>query len=451
MPLRERFQPSESGGCGVLTKRPLTDGSADKRNNRKLVKRRMASKFTAVIAGIMVWLLGVFALAEASGPVVFGDITRAGNIIEIRPAATPEKSGGILLKTVNDLQGPAAEQPYLIRLSPGIYFLGNKALRLRPFVEIVGSGPSSTFIKGSVSGEGTGLIIGADNSSLKSLSISNTGKGLTVIGIYNKSSSPLLTNLNVTVAGSGECTYGLWNSSAAPRIENLMVTAEGAAFNHGIFNQESEPKMRRVTVKVSGGEEAFGVINSYSSPSVHELHTSAKNASSFNVALWNISSPHEMNRVSANASGGDQNIAVYNVSTEVFMDQTRAKALGDHGNNYAVKNVGASPVMFNSTATVSGGGYGIYNISSSPKLVNVLVSASGGKAAAIGIFNAGEGNRVKADRCTIGGSSAGVFSDSLSGFELGACALEGAVSGDGAFHCSFCYGAGGLALDSRCR
>lgn len=434
-----------------MTKRPLTDGSAEKRNNRKLIKRRMASKLTAFIAWGMAWLLGGFALAEASGPVVFGDITRAGNIIEIRPAATPEKSGDILLRTIKDLQGPSAEQPYLIRLSPGIYFIGNKALRLRPFVEIVGSGPSSTFIKGSVSGEGTGLIVGADNSSLKSLSIANKGKGPTVIGIFNKEASPLLTHLDVNVAGSGECTYGLWNSSASPDLEDSTIRVEGAAFNHGIFNQESAPNMRRVRVMASGGEEAFGVFNLYSNPSARELDIEANDASSFNVALWNISSPHEMNRVSANASGGDQNIAVYNVSTEVFMDQVRAKVSGNSGNNYAVKNVGASPLMFNSTATASGGGYGIYNISSSPKLVNVLVSASGGKAAAIGIFNAGEGNRVKADRCTIGGSSAGVFSDSLSGFELGACALEGVVSGDGAFHCAFCYGAGGLALDSRCR
>ncbi len=389
-------------------------------------------------------------MAHEGAPVVFGDTTRAGNIIEIRPVATPEKSGDILLKAIRDIEAPSANQPYLIRLSPGTYFLGSRPLRLRPFVDIIGSGPT-TLIKGSVPGEGIGLVVGTDNSSLKSLSIENRGSGPTVIGIYNQAVSPNLSDLNIIVSGSGECTYGIWNSSANPAMENLTVKAVGSAFNHGIFNQQSSPKMISVRAMASGGEEAFGVLNLYSSPSVFDLDIVAKEASSFNVALWNVNSTHEMHRVASSASGGDQNISIYNISTDAIMDQISARASGDSGNNFAIKNVGASPVMFNSTVDVSNGGYGLYNISSSPKLFNVLVSARGGKTAAVGIFNAGEGNRVKADRCTIGGSSASVFSDALSGFDFGSCALEGPVSGDGVFHCAFCYGEDRTALDLRCR
>jgi hypothetical protein len=261
----------------------------------------------------------------------------------------------------------------------------------------------------------------------------------------------MLSGLNIVAAGADECTYGIWNSSSSPSIDAVTVKAEGAAYNHGIFNRDSSPVMRNVRAEASGGQEAFALLNLYSTPLMNDFNGKASGASSFNVAVWNINSSPSIVRVSVYADGGDQNIGIYNSSSDPSMEQVNVNASGTPGTNYGIRNIGSRPVILNSSVMVYGHGYGVHNASSSPVLINVMVSATGGIGPAIGLYNAGEGNRVRADRCNLKGKSQSVFCDTLSSVELGGCFLDGAVGGGGSFHCAFCYGTRKDALDFKCR
>jgi hypothetical protein len=406
------------------------------------------------IAAILAWAILLVmpvpqACAEQPSALVIGETVSTGNIIEIRPSETPEKSGAILLKTLNELIKPTRERPFLLRISPGVYFLGKESLVLKPFLTIEGAG-SITIIRGSVSAEERGLVIGSDNAVLRSISIENRAEGPAIVGIMNRGVSPVLTDVEIFTAGSGECAYGIWNYSSGASIKGSKVTVEGARFNHGIFNQNSSPTIRSSEVKASGGEESFGVLNLYSDPVISEVSVEAEGASTFNVAIWNVSSQSEITDVVASSRGGDQNVAIYNVSSDAFFDRISALASGRAGTSYGIRNLGSSPKLLNSVVRTSGAGYGMHNISSSPHIINVLLSALG-EGEAFGLFNSGQGNRVKADRSTISGTTLSVFSDRGSVVSLGGCALEGPIGGEGSFDCAFSSVAERKALNASCK
>lgn len=407
-----------------------------------------------VIVAVLAWvLLSLVTLpqgcAEPPYALVIGETVRAGNIVELRPSDTPEKSGEILLKTLSDLGKPTRERPILLRISPGVYFLGKESLVLRPFLTIEGAG-SITVIRGSVSAEGKGLVVGSDNAVLRSLRIENRAEGSAVVGIMNKGVSPVLRDVEILTLGGGECAYGIWNSSSGASITGARVTAEGSRYNHGIFNQNSSPLIRRSEVKASGGEESFGILNHYSDSVISDVSVESEGASTFNVAIWNVGSPSEIADVSASSRGGDQNVAIYNLSSDAVLDRIKATAAGKPGTSYGVRNVGSSPKLLNSVVRISGSGYGMHNISSSPHIMNVLLSASG-EGESVGLLNSGQGNRIKADRSTISGTRMSIFSDTGSAVYLGGCALEGAIGGEGVFNCAFCYGPERKVLDFSCR
>ncbi len=82
------------------------------------------------------------------------------------------------------------------------------------------------------------------------------GEGATSLGVYNKSSSPTMTNVTAT-ATDGDETNGVYNySSSSPTMTNVTATATGGTFNRGSSNDSSSsPSMNNVTATATGGAQ----------------------------------------------------------------------------------------------------------------------------------------------------------------------------------------------------
>lgn len=171
----------------------------------------------------------------------------------------PLASGTALLNALAGITEASADNPYLLKIEPGVYDLGTSALVMKEWVDIEGSGELVTTIKSSGSSSGgTGTVVGADNAELRFLTVENTGGNTYATAIYNDSSSPRLTHVTATATNSGATySYGVRNDSSSPTMTNVTVTATASGGNAlGVLNYRSSATMTNVTVT---GE--YGIYN----------------------------------------------------------------------------------------------------------------------------------------------------------------------------------------------
>jgi hypothetical protein len=74
-----------------------------------------------------------------------------------------------------------------------------------------------------------------------------------------------LTDVSATASGRSEDAYGVFNNSSSPMMTDVTATASGGRSTIGVFNVNSSPSMTNVTAKASGGNNNIGVDNNNSS------------------------------------------------------------------------------------------------------------------------------------------------------------------------------------------
>jgi hypothetical protein len=192
-------------------------------------------------------------------------------------AASPLENGHALFAAHANITS-SANHPYLVKVEPGIYDLGNETLRMKPYVDIEGSGPGVTTIRSDVE-SGFGVVFGADNAELRDLSIRNTNTGVLATGFF------------------AELT--------APRLTNVTVEASGAAVNQAIRLSGTSAVLDRVTANALGGSQTIalnllgGVV-----VTVTDSAFRAADASVLNEAVFNSYSPESrISRSTITASG----------------------------------------------------------------------------------------------------------------------------------------------------
>lgn len=179
------------------------------------------------------------------------------------------------LTAMNDLATwcgtPSATNPCLLKLMPGIYDIGSNTVQMQPFVDIEGSGENVTKVKGN-SGA---LLSGANNASLRFLTVESENGGLYSAAIMNNMASPVImhvtaianngtqsgiTNLsssatliNVTVIGS---TWGIYNAASSTTMINVTATAGWVAVEEYV----SSSKIYNLTATGSVALKVFGHI-----------------------------------------------------------------------------------------------------------------------------------------------------------------------------------------------
>ena len=151
--------------------------------------------------------------------------------------------GTALISSVAKLsRAPSDETRWLIKLEAGVYDVGTTPVVMRDHIDIEGSGVLGTTIRGAVApqiGSLGGLVEGADNSEIRSLTIAchSDSTNSSCQGMSLNSASPRLTRLRILVQGTG--TGGHWgirafNSRPTLNDVEIIVSASNSSDNYGI-------------------------------------------------------------------------------------------------------------------------------------------------------------------------------------------------------------------------
>ena len=193
------------------------------------------------------------------------------NTIVVSGNSDPLTNGGRLLAAMTVISNaiPTSNNPYLLKLEPGIYDLGTSYLTMLPYLDIEGSGQDVTKItRASVNTADKATVIGANNSELRLLTVENRGGPNYALGIFNGAgidNSLKLTNLTVIVSNGSTNSTGIYNSPGSPLIQNVTVTSTNSAggASYGISNNGSNATMENVKISSSTitptNSAAFGV------------------------------------------------------------------------------------------------------------------------------------------------------------------------------------------------
>jgi len=228
---------------------------------------------------------------------------------------------------------PSAANPYLIKLTPGVYDLGALTLNMLSYVNIEGSGkglvhdPGSGYVAeggSKITSSGGTTVIGAANSEIRSLLVENTNTTAS-IGI-SIAADPFRIE-QVTVFGScfssgGSQAGGINITGSSPEIESVAVFAVAGPTNcYGVrISGASSPVLNQVHVSALNQGFCFGVMN-YSSDPVGPRFTNvtftATGCSVTNVALFNNgASATVYNGILSAGSGSNWQTAVYNTAAQ---------------------------------------------------------------------------------------------------------------------------------------
>lgn len=168
-----------------------------------------------------------------------GTITIAGpwkrTVIVSPVPGNPIDSGLALVTALDEIVGNSATNPWLLRIEPGIYDLGEKQLAMKSFVDLEGSGENTTIIRGHRSGltpvAASAAVVGASNSQLRQLTIENValvdGYSIAVFG----SGLTNFTLRDVTVMAQGSLSVGMRLESCDTDANRVRV--ESRCNNNG--------------------------------------------------------------------------------------------------------------------------------------------------------------------------------------------------------------------------
>lgn len=324
---------------------------------------------------------------------------------------------------------PSATNPCLLKITPGVYDLGGNSLTMHPYVDIEGSGETTTIITGAMSSPTlAGIVDGADNAELRLLTVKNTAtSGVYAVAIFNSSQSPKITHVTAATYG-GVQGFGIYNYKSSPVLNDLTASTTGAKYCYGMYNVDSSPIMNNVAASAYGvSSGSVGVYNGNSSPTMNNVTIYTQGGGDLgSVGLFNTGSSPALKSVSITTGGPHRGVGVHN-------ENSSAPTLND----------------VTITAGSAYGGIGIENLDSSPTMTNVTAVASGGiyPGLGIGISNSGC-NAITADRSTFQGSTS--ISNQGCIMNVGASKLVGTVTGDGVT-CAGSYNGNFVSLGASCR
>jgi hypothetical protein len=206
--------------------------------------------------GMLLFLAPLTVLAQTKTKVVV--IPLGDDAVKVNPlknVITVAKANGNFsdpVAAVNSITDVSAANPYLVVIGPGIYTITH-TLQMKPYVDIVGSGENVTRLTGAIStgslDVSSAIISGANNCTLSSLTVENTGSNSFSIALYNSSVSPWVNDVTATASG-GTYNYGVFNySGPSPTMTDVIATASGGTSNIGVYNFSSYPAIRRSTMK----------------------------------------------------------------------------------------------------------------------------------------------------------------------------------------------------------
>jgi hypothetical protein len=249
---------------------------------------------------------------------------------------------------------PAADNPCLVKIMPGVYDIGTSYINMHAYIDIEGSGENVTRIKGNNSVSNAGVVNGASNAELRFLTLEQTGGAADAVAIFNSSAAVKITNVTVIASGGTGHNYGIYNyDPSTPSMQILSnvtvkVTGSGLSLNYGVYNTTSSPLMTNMAITVSGGNQTWGIYNSPASVALTNTRINASGGTLYNVAIFYDSSlSSEIRDVTMNVSGGSWSIGVWTSSSTILMANDRINVSGGSDQTIGVYSAGSSSIKIN--------------------------------------------------------------------------------------------------------
>ena len=292
---------------------------------------------------------GAVTDAKITGHISASKLEKPANVIVVG------KSGGDFtsIQTALNAINPTANNPYIVKVMPGIYSALTENITMKSYVHLQGAGADVTIIEDSSGGAYIYEIISIDN--LTNVTISGfTIKG-GYYGIHNISSSP--TIIDNTITGNGHS--GIYNVSSSPTIIRNTIVGNSS----GIRNNSSSPMISANSITGNSN----GITNSSSSPTISgntitgNTGTGIANATS---SFFTING----NTIVGNSAGISNNSSSPTISGNTITGNT---GIGVSNGIYS------APTIIGNTITGNGAS-GIYMSYSSPTIIHNKITDNGG-------------------------------------------------------------------------
>ena len=175
--------------------------------------------------------------------------------IVVHPGATESESGDNLRNALDNIADNGDTKPYLVKIEPGIYDLGNSLLGAKPYVDLQGSGRNATVVKGAA--VDSGIINVTDGPvQIRDMTIMHnaTSSGF-LYGIKIADASVQIDNVNVVLGSTVSTTTAKaiaveqsvvsdrivdihnvsieWDDTGAPMLDTIMGIVHGVSSANG--------------------------------------------------------------------------------------------------------------------------------------------------------------------------------------------------------------------------
>lgn len=193
--------------------------------------------------------------------------------VVISPNGTPLQNGTALLSALATISAanPSPDNPYLVKLEPGAYDLGNLALVLPPYTDLEGSGEGMSVISSTVnttnaSAPKTGLVVASSDNEIRFVRLANPANGNYMTAIFVTDSAATLRLLHVTALASGGngSASGLYNNGGSVTVEDsTLVGTDSAGQNYGLANANGGSVVVKNSTLMgrNGGSQNVGLFN----------------------------------------------------------------------------------------------------------------------------------------------------------------------------------------------
>ena len=384
--------------------------------------------------------------------------------------------------------GASTLTPCLLKVLPGDYDVGASPIVMHEGVDLEGSGRNTTFIRGTVAGTSTGLVVLSSLSEVRSLTLINNGIGATsAVGLYSDTADPFIDDVLVYVSGAtddnigircfdgiptihraevqvsgGDNCYGIWTDNAAPLIDQMEVwtTNPGGSQNLGIaMSGSAAPRLRQVRVQAEGGDVVTGIFMDVIFATVESSRVKAQSTGAAVVhGIISNGGSHRLTDCRVQGWGGNiaRGIALQNgsnatvVGSEVdaqdgsthttgilidasapLLQTTRASASGGQL-AFGIRNRNSAAATLRLVTAIGENGssfsYGVVNDDSATLEASGMVARASNVSGNYGVLNSNTGGAVSLDRCTVEGENSSVRNDNAAvQFGVGNSKLIGPV------------------------
>ena len=145
----------------------------------------------------------------------------------------PTASGTALLNALAAIptsgnDAPASNNPWLVKIGPGVFNLGTSSLNMINSVDIEGSGPTTTVISGG--GTANPVVLGPPYSAeLRSLAVTHNGGATQAIALHTNSGWMTVKDCALYAQGGTGQNIGLWAYSGQPTVLRCVLSVDGNA------------------------------------------------------------------------------------------------------------------------------------------------------------------------------------------------------------------------------